>query len=299
MKLSCIIIGRDNTATIGYTIRTLYYSIKYSGLSREAEVIVVAADKQTYTKAEETLSKLHGIRYKTMIGPRKGTSYARNLGYKASIGDVIVFIDGDMIIPPAFIKKAIEEAGNYDLIAPVTLTLRIDKPSHYHSIYELFTYTLTPPEGARDPSLNPPARIFKRRVLDKIGGYPTYSRYFAEDRIATSLGIKAGFKYKWCRNIVLIKIERGSLRSIIDKYIRYGYGIACDLDKKGLGILRGFIIFRRLAYINILFPLLSILYTAKAYRLLKRRALYILYWKYLIDLLMFLGEIKGKIKRCR
>jgi hypothetical protein len=148
-----------------------------------------------------------------------------------------------------------------------------------------------------DPSILPPARIFKRRVLERMKGYPVSSRFFGEDRIATALAIRLGFRYKFSTRLKLFKIDEPGFGSYWKKHYRYALGIHRDLTSLGKSTLRGYIVARRLNHINTLFPILSILYTGRSFTISQniRESIEVSLMKYLIDLAMFIGDLKGSI----
>jgi hypothetical protein len=149
-----------------------------------------------------------------------------------------------------------------------------------------------------DPSILPPARIFKRRVLERMKGYPLSSRFFGEDRIATAVAVRLGFRYKFSTQLKLFKIDEPGYRSYWRKHYRYAIGIHRDLSLLGKNILRVYIITRRLNHINVLFPLLSLLYAGRSLAVSRnmRNAAEVSLMKYLIDLAMFTGDLKGFIR---
>jgi hypothetical protein len=128
-------------------------------------------------------------------------------------------------------------------------------------------------------------------------GYPLSSRFFGEDRIATAIAVRLGFRYKFSTQLKLFKIDESGYYSYWKKHYRYAIGIHQDLSLLGKNILRGYIITRRLNHINVLFPLLPLLYAGRSLVVSRniRNAAEVLLMKYLIDLAMFTGDLKGFI----
>ncbi len=291
-----IISGKDCKYTIRYTIDSIVYALKHSGLIKGSEVIVVAGDNGTYGSSIETLKTYSGLEYRVYRDLGRSLSYSRLIGYRVSRGKYIFFLDGDMMVSPKYFIRSLEALRECDLVAPLTKTIYLDKSSKLHSRLETIVSTLYSGSGVVE--FSSPARIYRREVLEKLGGYPIHSRYFCEDRLTTVLAVRKGYKYCFRHDIVIYKIEAGGLRSIISKYRRYGYGIVCDLDSIGREALKKYILARRLTYINIFYPIQSILYTvySLAYT---GEGIDILPWKWFLDLNMLIGEIKGLTSRCK
>jgi glycosyltransferase involved in cell wall biosynthesis len=219
-------------------------------------------------------------------------SNARNLGFKHSTGGVQIFIDGDTMLANNFsenLHKIIDE--DYDIIAPQIVVLDIDKAtkmfSEFTSVFEDLTLR------ANKHSIIPPARIYKRQALEKSCGYPQLSSYFAEDRLATAVGLRLGFKYSYNPNLRIHKIDDATIQSYFKKHVRYGQGIHKDLQPAAKCLLKEYVIFRKLTYLNIFFPILSLSYALK--RLNPQKSWHIFVMKWIIDFSMFLGELKAII----
>jgi len=229
-------------------------------------------------------------------------SYARHLGFKYSTGDILIFLDGDTPLSNSFKYYLERELEDGDLISPVFECIPIDKATRvFDRFMKMVSYvqsqTVNQFSALSDPSIFPPARIYKRKVLEKMKGYPVSSRFFGEDRITTALAIRLGFRYKFSTRLKLFKIDEPGYKSYWRKHYRYAHGIHRDLTLLGKSILRGYIIARRLNHINALFPILSILYAGRSLTISRniREAIEVSLLKYLIDLAMFTGDLKGSL----
>jgi glycosyltransferase involved in cell wall biosynthesis len=219
-------------------------------------------------------------------------SNARNLGFKHSTGDLQIFIDGDTMLANDFsenLHKIIDRG--YDIIAPQIVVLEIDSAtkmfSEFNGVFEDLTLR------SNRPSIIPPARIYKRIVLERSCGYPQLSSYFAEDRLATTVGLQLGFKYLYEPSLRINKIDDAMIQSYFKKHIRYGQGIHKDLQPAAKNLLKDYIIFRKLTYLNIFVPIIAFSYALK--RLNPCESWHIFVMKWIIDFSMFLGELKAII----
>lgn len=76
---------------------------------KDFEIIIIDADSKDNTKKEAYKFKKYFKKFRFIIEKRKGISLARNVGAKASKGDVFVFLDSDGIVEKDFLKEAAEQ----------------------------------------------------------------------------------------------------------------------------------------------------------------------------------------------
>lgn len=291
--ISIIVSTKNNQATLKYTLSSTF---KLADLFN-AELIVVNG-KSTDRTPEIIVSfinkyKSHYLDFKVLQDPGVSLSLARFLGYKHSKGSVIIFLDGDTPLTDSFAFHLKNEMKNCDLISPLFEVIPLDKVTKYFSKFMTVVSYLQTNKVVSRPPILPPARIFKRQVLEKMHGYPLFSRFFGEDRIATALAVKLGFRYKFSTKLKLLKIDEPGYLSCWRKHVRYGIGINRDITSLGKRLLRDYIITRRLNYLNILIPIISLIYASRCYRMLKeiKTSIYIALIKYFIDLAMLSGDI--------
>jgi len=298
--ISIVISTKNNSVTIRFVLESVKrFSEKYL-----TELIVIdgRSSDGTLELVRIFTSKNKHTFYRILLLQDPGTSlsYARHLGFKHSLGEYIVFLDGDMVLHPDFIanfeEKVLRE-GDADVISVQGVILGLDR---YTRVFNMFVdvSARTTPKGV---SLILPARIFKREALEKLGGYPVLSRFFGEDKIATALAIAKGLKHEYFPELKILKIDEPSFKSYFKKHVRYGKGIARDLSRGGRRVLRDYILIRRLTYLNILVPALSVLYMLRAKQQYRETSmsdlLSVFMLKYVIDLAMLLGELEAILKR--
>jgi glycosyltransferase involved in cell wall biosynthesis len=298
-RYSIIVATKNNKITIGPVLfSTLLLARQFA-----TELIIIDGKSRDGTlDLIKTFLARYGNLYtaaEVLQDPGLSLSYARYLGFKKSKGDVLILLDGDTMLTPSIIHLE-EELKDSDFLALSTIVLPLDKAT---KIFDTFQYMLNflsttqPNIKFTDPSFLPQARVFKRKVLEKMKGYPLLSRFFGEDRIPTTLAVQLGFRYKYTLKIKLIKIDEPSYQAYWKKHFRYGKGIVHDIVPLGKSLLKKYIIIRKITYINLVFPIFSFLFFIRTYLLTKslKSSLDIFLLKYFIDLAMFLGEIEGSM----
>jgi glycosyltransferase involved in cell wall biosynthesis len=296
-RYSIIVATKNNKITIGPVL----FSTLVLARQFDTELIIVDGKSRDGTlDVIKTFLARYGNLYtaaEVLQDPGQSLSYARYLGFKKSKGDVLILLDGDIMLTPSIIHLE-EELKDSDLLALSTIILPLDKAT---KIFDTFQYMVNflsstqPNTRFIDPSLFFPARVFKRKVLEKMKGYPPLSRFFGEDRIATTLAVRLGFRYKYTLKMKLIKIDEPGYQAYWKKHFRYGKGIVHDIAPLGESLLKKYIITRKISYINLVFPTFSFIFFIRTYLLTKslKTSLDIFLLKYFVDLAMFLGEIEG------
>jgi glycosyltransferase involved in cell wall biosynthesis len=132
------------------------------------EIIVVDDGSTDGTKEEiETLNPTCGFRY--LYQANMGPHIARNLGLKEARGDVILFIDSDILAPPPLLKEHMRLHRREERVVvsgPLTETRRVDdgfKGIKVRRLLALFDLS--------GPSLITSNLSIERRYLLEIGGF--------------------------------------------------------------------------------------------------------------------------------
>lgn len=295
---SIIISTKNNELTIKHVLRsTLTLANAY-----DVELIIVEGGSvdNTYSIISNFTNEFKHLYFSVKIlrDPGISLSYARHIGFMDSEGEIVVFLDGDTGLTSSFKYYLEEELAVHDLISPLFIVVPVDRTTRTFNLL-LYTHTALVLKNSNATLFNvpPAARVYKRKVLERIRGYPISSRFFGEDRIATALAIRLGFRHKFSTRLKLFKIDEPGFRSYWKKHYRYALGIHRDLTSLGRSILRGYILARRLNHINALFSILSILYAGRSFATSRniRESIEVSLMKYLIDLAMFIGDLRGSI----
>jgi len=296
--ISIIVVTKNNRLTIKNVLEsTKKFAEKY-----KTELIVVDGKSQdgTYETARKFLETYSSLFVRTALlqDPGISLSYARHIGYTHSKGDIVIFLDGDTILSNTFIEKFEKVMrSDYDVIIPSFTILSIDKATR------IFNYTFSIIErtsvNLKKPSIIQPARIFTRRILEQLHGYPPLSRYFGEDRVATSLATLKTPRVAYMPELKIIKVDDPTLVAYVRKHVRYGKGIQTDLTPTAKQLLRDYIIARRATYLNVILPAISAIYAAYAFRAFRNIlvSLQVFAMKYIIDISMLTGELISAFSR--
>lgn len=115
MKTSIIIPTRDRSKNLDCVLT----SLSIQDTKREFEVVVV--DDRSVDNTEEVSKKYPFVKYYKVSGGHKtwNASIPRNLGVKMSSGDLLFFLDSDVVLP----KNAVEETINAFLKGNVSRVL--------------------------------------------------------------------------------------------------------------------------------------------------------------------------------
>jgi len=111
MKLSVIIPNYNGANTIGHTIK----SVRSQKLD-DYEIIVID-DCSTDNSIEKIISQFKSVKIiKNKVN--KGAAFARNNGIRNSSGELLLFLDSDIILKEGSISKMINECEGKDIIFP-------------------------------------------------------------------------------------------------------------------------------------------------------------------------------------
>ncbi|MEM4490591.1 MAG: glycosyltransferase [Desulfurococcaceae archaeon] len=298
--ISIIVSTKNNQATLSHTLSS---TLKLTDLFDVELVIVDGKSTDCTPKITRRFIDKYGshyLKFKVLQDPGTSLSFARSLGYKCSEGSIIIFLDGDTPLTNSFAFHLRKELEYYDLISPLFEVIPLDNATKRFSEFMIVaSYFQIVKRAISKPSILPPARIFKRRVLEKMNGYPLLSRFFGEDRIATALAVKLGFHYKFSTKLRLLKIEEPGYFSCWRKHFRYGVGINIDVASLGKRLLRDYIIMRRLNHLNVLIPAVSLIYASRYYGMMReiKMSIYVALTKYFIDLAILSGDIVSLRKK--
>jgi len=290
---------KNNRSTICKTLE----SIKKLTLHIDTELIIVdgLSKDGTFEVVSSFIRKSKGTFTNAILlrDPGLSLSFSRHIGYKYSKGEYLLFLDGDMVISRMFIDNIDKYLKVADAISPKTVIVPLDKFTYAFNVIVSVGNKLL---ESRSTFVLPILRLIRRIILDKLGGYPCFSSYFAEDQILVKLILMLpGIKVTYAHDLIIYKIDSPGLSSYIRKHLRYGEGLVKDISKIGKSILRREILLRQFRFLNVFLPLDSlavVLYSTLMLKTLIRRAklIDIACLKYMINLAMLLGVIKSYIK---
>lgn len=160
--ISIIIPAHNEEKNIGLCISSLLYQ----AMKTKSEIIVVN-DSNDDTK---NILKIFGKRIKVIhLKKRVGVSRARNIGAKATRGDILAFIDADTIACPNWIntiRKGLEK--NIALTGPVK-PLFVERITD-HTLFDIFS-TLSRMSINVKPIVIGSNLACRKKAFMKIGGF--------------------------------------------------------------------------------------------------------------------------------
>lgn len=158
--------------------------------------------------------------------PTKGCHHARETGWRAAKGDVIVHVDADEIFPPGWMKRIHTFLRDNPDVDAFGGTIRFEHAPFivwttqvlYNLIYPRFT-TLT--EGF--PYMCGGMTVCKRKVFEALDGYKNKPDDQLDDYYLSSQAFHKGFKLKYVPQIyALHSIRRYEAAGLIG-WLKWGF----------------------------------------------------------------------------
>jgi glycosyltransferase involved in cell wall biosynthesis len=189
IKYSVIMPVHNRKSTIAEVLDTIF------GLNNNTALEVIVFDDASDDGTQEILKKYPCkiIRSEEVMGPAAG----RNRGAELASGDILIFIDSDVIVPHNtidIVDKAINEGEADALIGVYSPKLRFrDYASNYKNLYQYYTYGFLP-EHKTVPNFCSSLAVIKKKVFDELHGYDeNFGLKVCED---TEFGERIAIDYK-------------------------------------------------------------------------------------------------------
>ena len=156
-----------------------------------------------------------------------GAASARNVGAESSGGDIIVFVDSDVIVPETAFENLRKSFRSLDSPDAVQGIYALHCPyenaaSQYKNIYYHFIWT----HLVKDPWLNSAASFFlavRRSVFQKIGGFdPRIVMPTVEDAEWGHRFVHEGYRILQNREIEVVHVRKYTLLGLV----RYDFKLA-------------------------------------------------------------------------
>ena len=103
--LSIVIPAFNEESYLGPTLDCVYASIAHAKLADERAVEVIVVDNAS-TDQTADIARSHGA--VVVDEPRGNVAIARNAGARAATGEVLVFVDADVLWPPEVVSRIIK-----------------------------------------------------------------------------------------------------------------------------------------------------------------------------------------------
>lgn len=165
-NVSIIIAAYNEEKHIGKLLDSLM-NIKYP--KKRLEIIVV--DDGSTDRTREIVKK---HKFKLFRTQHKGFGHARNFGVKKSMGDIILFIDADMVVDKNYVKELMKELqkNNLDAVEGSEFLINSDK------IIPKLSYCRSA-LGFKKTKI-PIPRMYKKVVFKDIGGINDSYGYYLD-----------------------------------------------------------------------------------------------------------------------
>ena len=220
MKLAFVILTKNSGRTLEKCLEAV---AKLKG-EFEPEVIIVDAGSTDNTlkiveKYREELS------VKVLYDGGRGLGYARDIGWRASSAEYIVMLDSDVIVNRNFLRRAVELLQQDEKLGAISAKLKpisLDKGwlgKFQEKNLAIYLHHLDPPYPAEAVALHTACTVFKREVLEKVGGFDAYFNLAKEDSDVSYRIRKAGYKLSYL-NIYALHLERARILKLNFRYGR-------------------------------------------------------------------------------
>jgi GT2 family glycosyltransferase len=253
MNLSVMICTRNRASALRETLTELF---KIHPLHSDYEVVVVdngSTDRTRLVVAEfiASLPARHHGRLRYCYEPRSGLSNARNAALRTAQGDILVFIDDDILPAANWLDEIHREfAADRDLfLLGGRVLLARNSLQPVGIVVGDERQTLTTPDGAG--TVIGANLAFRREVLRKVGGFDprlgaggTFGA--GEDVDFLYRAMKAGYKLLYAPNVIVYhNHDRTTHEQACKLEYNYGQGAVAYFVKH---ILKGDLFALKVAY---------------------------------------------------
>ena len=244
-KVSIVITTYNEEKDVGRLLNSI---IKINYPKNKLETIVV--DDGSTDKTSEIVEKFP---VKFIMGPHEGMGNARNLGWKGSNGDLVVFIDSDMILHKNYIKEIVNKFLENENVAGVEGNEKLYNKNKFiaqmlHLRHEL---------GWSQSKQRIP-RAIKKNVLKKLNGVDPEYGYYIDWELFHRMH-KSGYKIQYAPKAILWHKQIEEVKELVGQSRWMGRSLVFSLRKhKFEGIKRiGFVFLLAFFPIYILFLFLN------------------------------------------
>jgi len=184
--ISVIIPTRNEENYLEKLINSIHFQ-KINGV----EIIIADHNSKDATKS---IAESYGALVVEGGNPAKG----RNQGAKQSRGELLIFIDADVILPKNLLSKTLHEFKERDLDIAGTLQEPIPiekrfKNLEYKLYYSIANQWMTLMQNTKRPYMQV-CMIVKKEVYDKLGGFDE-SIAFGEDSELAKRAVRNGYNF--------------------------------------------------------------------------------------------------------
>lgn len=219
MKLGFVILTKNSGRTLEKCLSAV------AKLKDEFDLEVIIVDGGSTDNTLNIVKNYQNqISIKILYDEGKGLGYARDIGWRASNAEYIIMLDSDVIVNREFLRKAVELLQKDEKLGAISAKLRpISLDEGWLGKFQeknlaIHLHHLDPPYPAKAVALHTACTIFKRKVLEEIGGFDKYFDLAKEDSDVSYRIRKAGYKLSYLNHYAL-HLERAR---IVKLNFRYG-----------------------------------------------------------------------------
>lgn len=215
--ISFIVIGKNEAKNILQCINSIVECIKVNQL--QSEIIYIDSNSSDESiNLVKSIPNIKIIEAISIINP----AIARNIGANESKGDILFFIDGDMVVNPEFISKIINENKDlkYDFVSGMIINKIFDKNG---ILKKEETLCNTSTESDKETSAN---GIFciRRDLWFKVNGMRSKYRKLQDADFLLRL-YKQGIFLKRIPEVISYHVTKDeyALKTILNNFFRGNY----------------------------------------------------------------------------
>ncbi|HZW84617.1 MAG TPA: glycosyltransferase [Nitrososphaerales archaeon] len=214
--LTIVVTAFNNEDTIVKCIETLQKQ------TYQSKTLTVVADEASSDKTLEVLSQSGALeRVKLIKCKGVGRSEARNIGWKDTRADVVMFADGDDVYDPEYARRAMDLMSKDQAFGGVCLggAPLMEGDGVLMRYQDSFGST----DERRKSTINEPdwAFVYRREALAKVGGFDI-SLSQAEDRDLCSRVKSEGYHIGYIGGVNWFHRKPGTMKEFLGKEFRAG-----------------------------------------------------------------------------
>ena len=158
--------------------------------------LIVVVNGSTDDTPELLDSYANSLPLQSIFAEVLGASHARNIGARAARGNLLLFIDDDDRVTPAWLQGMVNASNNWDIVRGNNHNFRHDRHGTSRAIYSEYEGLI--PFFGFLPSISASNCAIRRELFERLGGfderYPRYEDTQLSWR-AQLMGSKAGYAH--------------------------------------------------------------------------------------------------------
>lgn len=171
-KVSVIIATRNRSDSLGRLLHSLRETRGFNQISLEVLVVNNASTDDTARRLQETIQEWPLVR--ALSEGRPGKNFALNAGIREARGEILCFMDDDIVLDPNWLEELVKDyqITRYDALQPRVLPGKdpAGRPAESHRLYQYNIPVIDYGDLLKDVrGLTGVIMSFRREVVDKAG----------------------------------------------------------------------------------------------------------------------------------